>query len=146
MKTEQIIEALECCIGHRTPEICPNCPNYLGCGECTARLRKEALALIKKQQDEIEEWQEHYMEKFKENLPLEVRNELLKRENKYLREHMWDEVNQAKELAISDTVKEIQTRFAVHFGTYTENDTVKIKDVFGLIDQIAKEILEGDPS
>lgn len=38
------------------------------------------------------------------------------------------------------TVKKIQTMFAVHFGTYTDDDTIKIKDVFSLIDQIADEI------
>lgn len=42
----------------------------------------------------------------------------------------------------ADTIRKMQTMFAVHFGTYTENDTVKIKDVFRLLDQIAKEMIE----
>ena len=42
----------------------------------------------------------------------------------------------------ADTVSELQTRVAVHFGTYTDKDTVKISDVFKLIDEIAKEMFD----
>lgn len=34
----------------------------------------------------------------------------------------------------------IKLGLAVRFGTYTENDTVKIKDVFKFIDEIAEEV------
>jgi hypothetical protein len=44
----------------------------------------------------------------------------------------------------ADTVSEIRARVAVHFGTYCEKDQVKIADVFKLIDQIAKEMMEGE--
>lgn len=44
----------------------------------------------------------------------------------------------------ADTVKEIQTKVAMHFGTYTDEDTVKVVDVFKLLSQIEKEVLEGD--
>ena len=40
----------------------------------------------------------------------------------------------------------IKLGLAVHFGTYTENDPVKIKDVLGLIDQVAKEMLDERPA
>lgn len=45
--------------------------------------------------------------------------------------------------SIADTVEDLRTLFAVHFGTYTDKDTVKIADVFRLLDQIAKEMVEG---
>ena len=51
---------------------------------------------------------------------------------------IFDEIEKAK----ADTVNELQTRVAVCFGTYTDKDTVKVSDVFKLIDQIAKEMLE----
>lgn len=41
------------------------------------------------------------------------------------------------------TVRDIETMFAVHFGTYTEKDKVKIADVFRLLNRISNEILEG---
>lgn len=43
---------------------------------------------------------------------------------------------------IADTVREIQTRFSVHFGTYTDKDMTPIIEVFRLLDQIAQEMLE----
>ncbi len=43
----------------------------------------------------------------------------------------------------SDTVSELQTRFAIHYGTYTDKDMTPITEVFRLLDQIAKELMEG---
>ncbi len=34
--------------------------------------------------------------------------------------------------------------FALHFGTYTDKDTVNVLDVFKLLDEVAKEMLEGN--
>lgn len=42
------------------------------------------------------------------------------------------------------TEENIKLRLAMQFGTYTDKDTVKIADVFRLIDQISKDMLEGD--
>ncbi len=42
----------------------------------------------------------------------------------------------------ADTLGGIQTRFAMHFGTYTPEETVKVSDVFRLLDRITKEMLE----
>jgi hypothetical protein len=44
---------------------------------------------------------------------------------------------------IADTITEICFRFAVHFSTYTENATVKIKHLFRFLDDMKKEMLEG---
>lgn len=44
--------------------------------------------------------------------------------------------------ATVDTVNNIRAMFEVHFGTYTDRATVKIKNVFKLLDQTAKELLK----
>lgn len=41
-----------------------------------------------------------------------------------------------------DTMQRIQTKFAVHFGTYTDKDEVKVADVFRLLKQFTEEMLE----
>lgn len=43
----------------------------------------------------------------------------------------------------ANTITEICFRFAVHFSTYTENATVKIKHLFRFLDDMKKEMLEG---
>lgn len=44
----------------------------------------------------------------------------------------------------ADTLEKIKIQFAMRFGTYTDKDQVKIADVFMLLDQIPKEMLEGE--
>lgn len=44
----------------------------------------------------------------------------------------------------ADTVRKMQNMVAVHFGTYTDKDTIKVIDLFKLLNQIAKEMLEGN--
>ena len=41
-----------------------------------------------------------------------------------------------------DAVKQMQEKLSLHFGTYTDNDTVKVRDVFKLVGKFAEEILE----
>jgi hypothetical protein len=43
----------------------------------------------------------------------------------------------------ANTITEICFRFAVHFSTYTENATVKIKHLFRFLDDMKKEMSEG---
>jgi chromosome segregation ATPase len=43
-----------------------------------------------------------------------------------------------------DTVRKMQERFTLHYGTYTDKDMTPITEVFRLLDQIVKEMLEGD--
>lgn len=91
---------------------------------------------------EMEMWRVVALEKQK----LTEENEKLKsaeftcgfiKPHKVLECPIFDEIERTK----ADTVRDMHTMFAIHFGTYTENDTVKIKDLFSLIDQIANELL-----
>ena len=45
-----------------------------------------------------------------------------------------------KETAKSEAIKEVYTRLSMNFGTYTDNDSVKLVDLFRIFDQIAKEM------
>ena len=40
----------------------------------------------------------------------------------------------------AEAIKEVYTRLSMNFGTYTDNDSVKLVDLFRLFDQIAKEM------
>ena len=117
LNAEQIKKAMECC-GSNNPcgEECFG-HDIKGLSECTKILAQNALALINSQEQRIKELTEEN-EKWKWRLPIEC--------------------NYAEKI----TVQKVKLMFEVHFGTYTENDTVKIKDVFKLIDQIAKEMLD----
>lgn len=44
------------------------------------------------------------------------------------------------EAARAEAIKEVYTRLSMNFGTYTDNDSVKLVDLFRLFDQIAKEM------
>ncbi len=46
--------------------------------------------------------------------------------------------------AKANNVSEIKTRFAMRFGTYTDKDMTPITEVFRLLDQISKKLLEGE--
>jgi hypothetical protein len=81
-------------------------------------------------------------------------NERLRAENKKLfdeaenqsnlwKQHFESLYETAKETVKADTITEICFRFAVHFSTYTENATVKIKHLFRFLDDMKKEMLEG---
>jgi hypothetical protein len=44
----------------------------------------------------------------------------------------------------ADTIEDIKLRFATRFGTYTGKDMTPIAEVFWILDQIAKEMSEGE--
>lgn len=48
------------------------------------------------------------------------------------------------EQIVVDTVRKMQEGVAMHFGTYTDKDEVKVLDVVRLINRIAEEILENE--
>lgn len=48
-----------------------------------------------------------------------------------------------KEMAKADTLRDIETKFAIHFGTYTNDATIKVSDVFKLLSEFKEEIMEG---
>jgi hypothetical protein len=79
-----------------------------------------------------------------ENIALSAEIEWLTNENKRLNKLLDDKCDRCIERERADTMSELQTRVAIHFGTYTDKDMTPIADVFRLLDQIAKEMLEGE--
>lgn len=124
LNREQIIKALESCIKAQC-ENCCNLGNWHEQWNCMTDIMKNALALIK--------------ELTEENERLHASCTELTQECKKWQERVKIECDYTK----ADTVRKVQLGFAVHFGTYTHNDEVKIFEVFKLIDRISKEILEG---
>lgn len=60
-----------------------------------------------------------------------------------LEEHQIADMEMFKTLR-ADTARDIQTRVAVYFGTYTDKDVIKVADVFKIINRIVLEILEAE--
>lgn len=104
---------------------------------------KKALELIKWQRDEIKSLTIEAGALRGAANSYKMHYENLWKENKYLREHMWDEVEHAKDLVIADTVRKMLERIAeaafYEIFYHEERHLVNMDD----IDQIAKEILEG---
>ena len=42
----------------------------------------------------------------------------------------------------TDVVRSVHTKLAMHFGTYLPTDTIKVTDMFALIDKFSEEALE----
>ena len=59
-------------------------------------------------------------------------------------EHRYDICKQNVTIAKADTLKDVQMRFAMHFGTYTDDAEVKVSEVFKLLSKFAEEMLEGE--
>ena len=55
-----------------------------------------------------------------------------------------DYVEEAERIARADAIEKVKLRLSMRFGTYTDKDMTPIKELFGLIDQIAKEMKEGE--
>lgn len=110
----------------------------------------DALALINSQEQRIKELTEENERLSAERDTFEIYYKDYKHKNKELTafNRRWAkecaELQEECEYIKADTVSEIRARVAVHFGTYCDKDQVKIADVFKLIDQIAKEMLEGE--
>ena len=131
MEKEQIIKALECCTrGRKSKEDRPclechynECNLVGGTGErqisgtCQGWLMKDALSLILEQEKRIEE--------------LALENAGFEAGARY-----------ASKFIRADTVRNMQEKFTIHFGTYTDKDEVKISEVFRLLSKFAKEMLE----
>ena len=156
LNREQIIKALECCAS----DGCETCPNSRmpTLANCVIFTMGNALSLIKELTEENAEvkanWQklkeshESACEKCRAEFKrLTEENERLKsveficgfiKPHKVLECPIFDEIAKAK----ADTVSELQTRVAMRYGTYTDKDMTPIAEVFRLLDQIAKEMLE----
>ena len=137
LNAEKIIKALEWCTSGGNCMECAedkNTPNVSQMG-CMAIQMRKALALITSQEQRIKE--------------LTTENERLKsveftcgfiKPHKVLECPIFDEVERAK----ADIVEKVKIFFAMRFGTYTDKDMTPITEVFYMLDQIAKEMLEGD--
>ena len=117
LNAEQIKKALECCRGKG----CKECPYRCGDATCISTVASDALSLINE---------------------LTEKNKRLKAQNYMMYPDGRLEMIPTVESVRADTVRKMQDKFTLHFGTYTAKDTVKVLDVFKLLDQIAKEMLE----
>ena len=70
---------------------------------------------------------------------LEKENERLQKAIK-VQEIMLGNQDRAIKKARTEAIKEVYTRLSMNFGTYTDNDSVKLVDLFRIFDQIAKEM------
>lgn len=125
MKPEDVMKALECCVkvgGYRDAHYCKDCPLHEE--RCALLLPQNALALLREKDEEIERLQG-----------------ALKAEERH-NELTMGMAKKALANARADTARKMQERFAVHFGTYTGNDTVKVIDLFRLLNKFAEEEME----
>lgn len=124
LNREQIIKAMEDCINR--PK-CIDCPNLTLCsGHGFEYLLVQALALIKELTEENERLKS-----------VEFTCGFVK-PHKVLECPIFDEIANAK----ANTLREVQEKFALRYGTYTDKDFTKIVDVFMLLEQIEKEMME----
>jgi hypothetical protein len=135
LNREQIIKALECCTsGHcYIGEGCPlaDMDDYDDdITKCTSELSEHALALIKELINDKAE--------LKHQIQEEIVEDDINLFDEYTR-MLHEGIRKAK----ANTVQQIQLKMAMHYGTYTDKDMTPITEVFSLLDQIAKEMLEG---
>lgn len=164
MEREQIIKALECCADANScyDGKCPYKHHILTV--CTTSLSRDALSLIKELTAKTEaqditiselrqklEKAQHDADRYARKIEeLTEVNERMMVACRMAQVPLPDGLEiihnfcqkQAKK-AKADTVRKMQDMVAVHFGTYTDKDTVKVLDVFRLLDKIANEMLEG---
>lgn len=96
MNTEQVIKALECC----SKDCCVGCPyDEIGTySECVNTTIKNALALIKSQQKQIKGLNSAIETLQGVVKDYENHSENLKRENKYLRERLAEEMEHKEDM------------------------------------------------
>lgn len=139
---EQIKKALECC--HKDS----NCD---GCmygkyrrkknGTCIELMQRDALALITSQEQRIGELTEE-----SERLRNRITCQVVLPDEKL--EEIKNECLERVELDIkkieADTVRKMQERLRIYFGTYVLSYKIPLSEALKAIDQIAKEMLEGE--
>ena len=145
MKAEDVMKALECCSKH--PMKCKACP-YQGMPCCTNEHRKDALALLREKDAEIERQRSIFASVCIGDFITSEQMEELRMADTLPGMH-GDPVGErgccgTLRECIADNVSKIKTRFAMRYGTYTDKDMTPITEVFRLLDQIAKEMLEGN--
>ncbi len=152
MDGKKIIKSLKDCTEAKSCGLCPHC------GECDL-LIADALALIEemsKAYDNLEytlmgvmlfvdKWldgKELELDEINRAMTMREKTlqivESLQIENEDMREY----IRTAKTKIICGTVRKIQDKMAMRFGTYTAKDEVKVLDVVRLINQITEDMLE----
>ena len=164
LNAEQIIKALKCCGEYTHGTTCNNCPYMhieLADNEiCSNRMSQDALALINSQEQRIKELNEenerykryylnHEYDKMEADIRADVQDEMdnlykCVLEEKHLRYQAEEMLANGMSVVKANTVSELQNRLAKSIGTYTDKSFVYVNAWFKLLDQIAKEILEGD--
>ncbi len=170
LNRERIIRGLACCKGSYD---CFTCDIYKrGCAGFREGLARDALSLIKEQEQRIFDLEKrlryllqsktiqeydvvdtHTKEYVKDIHSLDANIEHLTEENERLNKEVDrlsqvvlynDGVTEMKvEEAKVDTLSELKICLTREVGTYLSISTMKVSDMFKLIDQIAKEMLEG---
>ena len=149
LNAEQIKKALECHAGYFSCDECPYDP-YEETGEryCGCVLAKHALALITSQEQRIKELTEEN-ERLR-GILLQFTDIVHKWGNKNGYDTseislvpILNEANAIKTQIEADTVRKMQERLKMYFGTYILGYKIPLSEVLKVINQIAKEMLEG---
>lgn len=151
LNAEVVKKALECCIlfgcSYNETKACPLKPYE----DCTTRLVTNALALIASQEQDkeklgllIDELEKEKRELFEENKRLTEENERLRADCVKGANALIEEIQKNRTIE-ADTVKEFAERLKANTITIQDH-TGKLGSVVlvGTIDQIAKEMLEGE--
>lgn len=131
MDREQIIKSLKDCKDAKSCSLC------LHCGNCDV-LIENALVLIEELVKENEDLKYDiemgciFLKKQREESRIEHQNQMR------MLDEIYDSIIQLK----ANTMQRLQEKVALHFGTYTLRDDIKVVDAIKLIDQIAREMLE----
>lgn len=135
LNRDQIVKALEHCgrIGE-TAHNCWSCPLHEK-DYCSAYLAQRALALIRKLDRDNDMWRE----------TVERLISTMKMYDVPCPEGLQifsDFCEKCKREAKVNTLKDMHLRFAMHFGTYRREDSIKVSDVFALLEKFTEEMLE----
>lgn len=159
---EQVIKALECCTGLDGTDYCDNCPYFSEKSHDCTQMLSEALALIKELTDEYETLHGTYTELTRKVEELTGENEKLTAEVERLTEQnnkLRAEVSIKRmflDVAVGGIKRErIYTVREMHSILYEEflkvariqksgEPNMKSQEVFAILDQTKKEMLEGN--
>ena len=132
-KREEIVKMLECWSSEYG---CTGCPlidqGCFDCGHIPVEISRSILALIKELTEEIKDLEADY-DRVYEQAEADIHGNIA------------DGGTSCHWCAAKtkvDTVRKMQDMFAMHYGTYTNMDTVPVREVFVLLNQIYEEILE----
>ena len=148
MTESEIMKALECCVNQDGSgcETCPLDRNLFSGKWCDTILMENALDLITDKNDSIEMYRRNIALLDEQILAKDKEIERLQKAIKSARNYAWQMKTEKENLiktykeCQTEAIKEVYTRLSMNFGTYTDNDSVKLVDLFMLFDQIAKEM------